>query len=143
MRIIFCKKGKGFVMALFEKNYKKAALEDIERNIRELEERTKTQSKLSFDKELATVQGNLNFAVRLNLVSLTQADLLRERIVKIQKEHEANSKKENQGAAKTECKSADEYSRLIAERLKTANSNSSTSSKSERALEETALERTH
>lgn len=130
-------------MALFEKNYKKAALEDIERNIRELEERTKTQSKLSFDKELATVQGNLNFAVRLNLVSLTQADLLRERIVKIQKEHEANSKIENQGAAKTEYKSADEYNRLIAERLKTANGNSSTSSKSERALEETALERTH
>ena len=129
-------------MALFEKNYKKAALEDIERNIRELEERKKTQSKISFDKELATVQGNLNFAVRLNLVSLAQADLLRERIAKIQKEREAISKIENQ-ATKTEYKSADEYNRLIAERLKAVNGNGSTSSKSERALEETALEHTH
>lgn len=70
-------------MALFEKNYKAAAVTELERSVRDLEERDKTaETKPVFQKDMSEAQSNLNFAERLNLVSAVQADTYRERMKK-------------------------------------------------------------
>ena len=76
-------------MALFEKNYKAAAIAELERSVRDLEERDKTaQTKPAFEKDVADTQGNLNFAERLNLINAVQAEAFRQRVQKAQIEFE-------------------------------------------------------
>lgn len=76
-------------MPLFERNYKAAATADLERSVRDLEERDKTaQTKPAFLKDAASVESNLNFAERLNLISVTQADAYRQRMLKAQLDFE-------------------------------------------------------
>lgn len=51
--------------------------------MRELEERNKTaQTKTDFMKYAASTESNLNFAERINLISTTQAESYRERMLK-------------------------------------------------------------
>lgn len=72
-------------MALFEKGYKAAAIAELERSVRDLEERDKTaQTKPAFEKDAADTQSNLNFAERLNLINAVQAEAFRQRIQKAQ-----------------------------------------------------------
>jgi len=72
-------------MALFEKGYKAAAIAEIERSVRDLEERDKTaQTKPAFEKDAADTQSNLNFAERLNLINAVQAEAFRQRVQKAQ-----------------------------------------------------------
>ena len=70
-------------MPLFERGYKAAATAELERSVRELEERNKTaQTKTDFMKDAASTESNLNFAERINLISTTQAEAYRERMLK-------------------------------------------------------------
>lgn len=70
-------------MPLFERNYRAAATAELERTLRELEEKDKiAQTKVDFDKEASLFQSNLTFAERLNLVTSVQADAMRERVLK-------------------------------------------------------------
>lgn len=70
-------------MALLERGYKAAATTELERKVRELEERDKTaQTKLQFFEDAICTKSNLNFAERLNLISASQADDYRQRILK-------------------------------------------------------------
>jgi len=74
-------------MALFERNYKAAATAELERSVRDLEERDKTsETKPAFQKDASETQSNLNFSERLELVSATQADALRERVKKAEQD---------------------------------------------------------
>jgi hypothetical protein len=67
-------------MPLFERGYKAAATAELERSVRELEERNKiAQTKADFMKDAASTESNLNFAERINLISTTQAEAYRER----------------------------------------------------------------
>ena len=82
-------------MALFEKNYKAAAVTDLERSVRDLEERDKTaETKPVFQKDMNEAQSNLNFAERLNLVSAVQADIYRERMQKAHQNFECLERNE-------------------------------------------------
>lgn len=68
-------------MGLFERGYKAAATADLERSIRELEERNKiAMQKTNIAEETAEIRNNLNFAERLNLISAAQAEQYRERL---------------------------------------------------------------
>lgn len=76
-------------MPLFERGYKAAATAELERSVRDLEERDKTaQTKAAFMKDAASTESNLNFAERINLISVTQADAYRERMLKAQLDFE-------------------------------------------------------
>ena len=70
-------------MALFERNYRAAATSELERSIRDLEERDKkAQTKPAFEKDVADIHSNLNFVERINLISATQAEAFRQRVLK-------------------------------------------------------------
>lgn len=72
-------------MALFERNYRAAASAELERIIRELEDRDiKAQTKPDFDKNVADITSKLNFVERINLVSAKQAEAFRQRVLKAQ-----------------------------------------------------------
>lgn len=76
-------------MPLFERGYKAAATAELERSVRDLEERDKTaQTKAAFMKAAASTESNLNFAERINLISVIQADAYRERMLKAQLDFE-------------------------------------------------------
>lgn len=68
-------------MGLLERGYKAAATADLERSLRELEERDRTaMQKTDLSEETTAIRNNLNFAERLNLISATQAEQYRQRI---------------------------------------------------------------
>ncbi len=68
-------------MPLFERGYKAAASTELERDLRAIEEKDKkAQTKQEFDAAVQSVKSNLNFAERINLISVQQADALRERV---------------------------------------------------------------
>ena len=70
-------------MRLFERNYKAAATTELERSIRELEERNKiSENKVHFQKDMLDVQSNVNFAERIHLISMMQANIYRNRLQK-------------------------------------------------------------
>lgn len=72
-------------MALFERKYRAAATTELERSIRDIEERDKiAQTKNGFSWETADVQCNLNFAERLGLISAAQAEAYRQRVLQAQ-----------------------------------------------------------
>jgi len=82
-------------MALLEKNYRAAAVAELERSIRDLEERDKTaQTKPTLEKDVADTQSNLNFAERLNLISTAQAEAYRQRALKVRLDFEHIQKTE-------------------------------------------------
>lgn len=75
-------------MPLFERNYRAAATAELERTLRELEERDKiAETKIDFDKEVFSFQSNLTFAERLNLITSVQSDIMRERVLKAEQEY--------------------------------------------------------
>ena len=75
-------------MAFFERGYKAAALTELERCVRDLEERDKVaEQKPKFDTDLNEVSTNLNFAERIELVSAVQAQALRDRLNKAHLEY--------------------------------------------------------
>ena len=76
-------------MSVFERNYKAAAITELERSVRALEERNKiaqTKLKSEIDSELAAANNNIIFAERINLIASTQGSNLRERLEKAQRE---------------------------------------------------------
>lgn len=73
----------GIHMPLFERGYKAAARTELERDIRRIEEKDKkAQTKEDFEEASAAVKSNLNFAERLNLISVEQANDYRDRVEK-------------------------------------------------------------
>lgn len=68
-------------MGLLERSYRATATADLERSLRELEERDRiSMLKTDISQETAEINHNLNFAERLNLISATQAEQYRQRI---------------------------------------------------------------
>lgn len=68
-------------MALLENGYKTAARTELERSIREIEERNKKAETIKkTDGTMQTVNNNIDFAQKLNLITEKQARLYRERI---------------------------------------------------------------
>lgn len=67
-------------MPLFERGYKAAATTELERRMREIEEKDKkAQTKEEFDASVSSMNSNLTFAERINLISAEQAQAYRER----------------------------------------------------------------
>ena len=68
-------------MPLFERSYKASATAEFERKTRELEEKDKkAQTKEEFEDATRALYSNLNFAERINLVSVEQAETYRDRV---------------------------------------------------------------
>lgn len=67
-------------MPLFERGYKAAAQTELERRTREIEEKDKkAQTREDFDAQVNSLNSNLNFAERINLISAEQAQAYRDR----------------------------------------------------------------
>lgn len=76
-------------MPLFERGYRASAQTELERKLREIEEKDKVaQTKADFTVSVNSFESNLNFAERINLVSAQQAELMRERAKKATLDHE-------------------------------------------------------
>ena len=76
-------------MPLFERGYRASAQTELERKLREIEEKDKVaQTKADFTASVNSFESNLNFAERINLVSAQQAELMRERAKKATLDHE-------------------------------------------------------
>ena len=72
-------------MPLLERGYKAAAATELERSIRDLEERDKeaqTKPDSVFMEDASKLKNNLDFARQLNLISREQAAVYRERVKK-------------------------------------------------------------
>jgi len=68
-------------MGLFEQGYKAAAKTELERALREIEEKDKAAQTIGEMREEAAALGsNLDFSQRLGLISATQANLMRQRL---------------------------------------------------------------
>lgn len=68
-------------MPLFERGYRAAASTELERDLREIEDKDKkAQTKQEFDLACQNFNSNLNFAERINLIGVQQADALRQRV---------------------------------------------------------------
>lgn len=82
-------------MPLFERGYKASAQTELERKIREIEEKDKiAQTKADFTASLNSFESNLNFAERINLISAQQAELMRERAKKATMNYEKMERNE-------------------------------------------------
>ena len=91
-------------MPLFDRGYRAAATAELERSIRELEERKKREkAKAEMDSDVAEVLSNLSFAERLNLISEAQARAYRRRVQQLREELE------HVGEDETEINLADGY----------------------------------
>lgn len=67
-------------MPLFERGYKAAAVTELERKTREIEEKDKkAQTREDFDAAVSALHTNLTFAERINLISAEQAQTYRDR----------------------------------------------------------------
>lgn len=74
-------------MQLSEREYKAAATTELERRIRDIENRDKTaQTKSELTKDSANVSSNVGFAQQLHLISDMQAEAYKERIKRAQLE---------------------------------------------------------
>lgn len=82
-------------MPLFERGYKASAQTELERKIREIEEKDKiAQTKADFTASLNSFESNLNFAERINLISAQQAEEMRERAKKATMNYEKMERNE-------------------------------------------------
>ena len=140
-------------MQLFERGYKAAATAELERSVRDLEERDKTaQTKATFMEDAANTESNLNFAERINLISVTQADAYRERMLKAQLDFERMQRTEtrddivdsfeNPRERAARYQDMDSYNAQIAQERARANADKSGGEQS-RIIDHEADERTH
>ncbi len=140
-------------MQLFERGYKAAATAELERSVRDLEERDKTaQTKATFMKDAASTESNLNFAERINLISVTQADAYRERMLKAQLDFERMQRTEtrddivdsfeNPRERAARYQDMDSYNAQIAQERARANADKSGGEQSH-IIDHEADERTH
>ncbi|BAL01901.1 hypothetical protein OBV_p-00460 (plasmid) [Oscillibacter valericigenes Sjm18-20] len=75
-------------MSFFERRYKAAALSELERCVRDLEEREKAVEQMpKFDTDLNEVSTNIKLLERIELVSAIQAQAFRDRLVKAHQEY--------------------------------------------------------
>lgn len=69
------------IMPLLGYRYKAMASTELERDLQRIEEKDKkAQTKQEFDLSCQNFNSNLNFAERINLISVQQADVMRERV---------------------------------------------------------------
>ena len=83
--------------SLFERPYRAAAATELERSLREIEDRNKkAQTKDTFHEAASNMTSNVNFAEKLNLITAQQAEAYRERIKKAAAEYERMQRTESQ-----------------------------------------------
>ena len=75
-------------MALFERGYQAAARAELDREVRELEDKDKVAQMLNPEQAVASVTSNADFAERIGLISEASAMQLRERVKKAQLDYE-------------------------------------------------------
>lgn len=75
-------------MALFERGYQAAARSELDREVRELEDKDKVAQMLNPEQAVASVTSNTDFAERIGLISEASAMQLRERVKKAQLDYE-------------------------------------------------------
>lgn len=72
---------RGIKMPLLERDYKAAAVTELERRLRNIEDRNKeAQTKGKFTTNTANIESNVDFAQRLHLISDMQAEAYKERV---------------------------------------------------------------
>lgn len=80
---------RGIKMPLFERDYKAAAVTELERRLRDIEDRNKAaQTRNEFIRDASNVDSNVDFAQQLNLISDMQAEAYKERVRKSRFEFE-------------------------------------------------------
>ena len=97
-------------MPLFERGYRAAAKTELERDMREIEERNKTaQTKTDFEQATTTMGSNINFAERLNLISAKEAASYRKRLKEANQEMNRAERAEAEGKVRESDMKADGY----------------------------------
>ena len=97
-------------MPLFERGYRAAAKTELERDMREIEDRNKkAQTKTDFEQATTTMGSNINFAERLNLISAKEAAAYRKRLKEVTREMNRAERAEGEGKVRESDMKADGY----------------------------------
>lgn len=97
-------------MPLFERGYRAAAKTELERDMREIEDRDKkAQTKTDFEQATTTMGSNINFAERLNLISAKEAAAYRKRLKDVAQEVNRAERAESEGKVRESDMKADGY----------------------------------